>query len=81
APERSSDLTDEVMDGTVAVEDFLNTGRTGRRNAVPDITEVKVGTMSSAGMDIAFDKLNVTDVDNKTPSPSTSSSSDSQSKS
>ncbi|KAH9513630.1 hypothetical protein Btru_041646 [Bulinus truncatus] len=71
------------MDGSVAVEDFLNTGRTGRRNAVPDISEVKIGTMSTAGMDAAFDKLNVTDSDGKSPGPSSShtSGNENQSKS
>uniref|UniRef100_A0A0B6ZRL5 Uncharacterized protein n=2 Tax=Arion vulgaris TaxID=1028688 RepID=A0A0B6ZRL5_9EUPU len=51
----------ETMDAGVATEDFISTGRTGRRNAVPDISDPRIGTVSTASMDFSFDKLSVTD--------------------
>ena len=62
APSTSSsftDLHDDVMDGGVAVEDFINTGRTGRRNAVADITDARVAGVTTAGMDFSFDQLSM----------------------
>lgn len=50
----------DTMDPSIAVEDFISTGRTGRRNAVADITDPCVGNASTAGMDFSFDKLSVT---------------------
>ncbi|KAK3771554.1 hypothetical protein RRG08_066643 [Elysia crispata] len=64
APSTSSsftDLHDDVMDGGVAVEDFINTGRTGRRNAVADITDARVAGVTTAGMDFSFDQLSMAD--------------------
>lgn len=49
------------MDGGVAVEDFINTGRTGRRNAVADITDARVAGVSTSGMDFSFDQLSMAD--------------------
>ncbi|RUS75913.1 hypothetical protein EGW08_016326, partial [Elysia chlorotica] len=57
----SSQFQDDTMDGGVAVEDFINTGRTGRRNAVPDITDARVAGVSTAGMDFSFDQLSMAD--------------------
>lgn len=47
------------MDSGVAIEDFINTGRTGRRNAMADILDAKIGSHSSAGMDFSLEKLSV----------------------
>jgi hypothetical protein len=49
------------MDAGVAAEDFISTGRTGRRNAIADISDSHNSTVSTAGMDFSFDKLSVTD--------------------
>ncbi|GFS05215.1 hypothetical protein ElyMa_002932100, partial [Elysia marginata] len=64
SPSTSSSFTDlheDIMDGGVAVEDFINTGRTGRRNAVADITDARVAGVSAAGMDFSFDQLSMAD--------------------
>ncbi|CAL1538469.1 unnamed protein product [Lymnaea stagnalis] len=68
----SSSSPDEKMEAVVGVEDFLNSGRTGRRNAVPDISDAKIGSISTAGVDFSFDKLSVTDAEGvtKTTKPS-----------
>lgn len=50
----------DTMDPSMAVEDFINTGRTGRRNAIPDISDPHIGTISTAGVDFSFDKLSMT---------------------
>ncbi|GFO45751.1 hypothetical protein PoB_007225600 [Plakobranchus ocellatus] len=57
----SFDDSDDIMDGGVAIEDFISTGRTGRRNAVADITDARVGGVSTAGVDFSFDQLSVSD--------------------
>ena len=55
----SGDTQDDIMDGGVAVEDFISTGRTGRRNAVADITDARVAGVTTAGMDFSFDQLSM----------------------
>ncbi|XP_059144654.1 uncharacterized protein LOC131931825 isoform X2 [Physella acuta] len=46
---------DENMEGSGAVEDFLNTGRTGRRNAMPDIKDAVTGCVTAADPDVKPD--------------------------
>lgn len=57
------------------LDDFLNTGRTGRRNAVPDIGTDPGATVSTADLPKALDKLSCND-----PPGETSGASGSQQK-
>ena len=50
------------MEVGVVVEDFLQTGRTGRRNAMADITDPRIAGVSTAGVDFTFDKMSMSGV-------------------
>lgn len=52
---------------SAVLEDFVNTGRTGRRNAVPDILDEKTASVSTGGLPFDMEKLNCSD-NNKTDS-------------
>ncbi|CAG2164760.1 unnamed protein product [Oppiella nova] len=41
-----------------SVDEFLNTGRTGRRNAMPDILEEKSSQLSTSDLPNELQKLN-----------------------
>jgi hypothetical protein len=43
---------------SAVLEDFVNTGRTGRRNAVPDILDEKTASVSTGGLPFDMEKLN-----------------------
>ena len=45
------------VENTHQVEDFLNTGRTGRRNAMADVMDSKQTTVSTADLPFELDKL------------------------
>ncbi|XP_070395303.1 uncharacterized protein [Dermacentor andersoni] len=51
-----------------AFDAFLQTGRTGRRNALPDILEEGATNVSTASLPCSFQKLSCSD-----PSPNTNS--------
>ncbi|VDI26489.1 cAMP-dependent protein kinase inhibitor beta-like isoform X3 [Mytilus galloprovincialis] len=56
---------------SVVLEDFVNSGRTGRRNAVPDILDEKAAAVSTGGLPFDMEKLNCSDdskPDSKPPS-------------
>jgi hypothetical protein len=55
------DLDPEVVAGMTADElkKFIDTGRTGRRNALPDVSQPGIATTSSAGMAEALQSLSV----------------------
>ncbi|KAL4218112.1 hypothetical protein ACF0H5_022848 [Mactra antiquata] len=60
----TSDTTGNVtqeMDVTAGVEDFIATGRTGRRNAMPDILDSQVAGVSTGGLAEGMQKLNCSD--------------------
>jgi len=64
----------EDMEVGVVVEDFLQTGRTGRRNAMADITDPRIAGVSTAGVDFTFDKMSMSDPKGATSNPSKCSS-------
>lgn len=56
---------------SAVLEDFVNSGRTGRRNAVPDILDEKAAAVSTGGLPFDMEKLNCSDdskPDSKPPS-------------
>lgn len=52
-----SDANNEKTSG-LSVDDFLSTGRTGRRNALPDILEQKSSHTNTADLPNQLQKLN-----------------------
>lgn len=44
--------------GGVSVEDFIASGRTGRRNAMPDILDSKRAGVGTGGLAEGMEKLN-----------------------
>lgn len=57
------------MDCSTTMEDFIATGRTGRRNAMPDILDSEKAAVSTGGLPFEMEKLNCSD-DSKTSQPS-----------
>lgn len=49
---------------SAVLEDFVNTGRTGRRNAVPDILDEKTASVSTGGLPFDMEKLNCSGMTN-----------------
>lgn len=66
------------MDVSVSVEDFLASGRTGRRNAMPDILNAQHAGVGTGGLAEGMEKLNCSANDSNsdsaknTQNPSTS---------
>jgi len=56
----SSDLEMESTMSSSGFDDFLQSGRTGRRNATPDITLASSATVSTSGLPLALEKLSCT---------------------
>ncbi|XP_054156510.1 cAMP-dependent protein kinase inhibitor alpha-like [Oppia nitens] len=57
-----------------SVDDFLNTGRTGRRNAMPDILEEKSCQLSTSDLPQELEKLNFNEIEPNGSSGESSSS-------
>lgn len=57
----STDTAAEMDVGGVSVEDFIATGRTGRRNAMPDILDSQHASVSTGGLAEGMEKLNCSD--------------------
>jgi len=60
-PRSLEDLDPEVVAGMTADElkKFIDTGRSGRRNALPDVTQPEIVTASTAGVAEALESLSV----------------------
>lgn len=54
---QSPEVMTEVECSTV-LDDFVNSGRTGRRNAVADILDEKAAKVSTGGLPFDMEKLN-----------------------
>ena len=48
------------MDCTASIDDFLATGRTGRRNAMPDILDSQKAAVGTGSLQFEMEKLNCT---------------------
>ena len=53
------------MDCTGSLEEFIATGRTGRRNAMPDILDSQKAAVSTGGLPFDMEKLNCSGIDGK----------------
>lgn len=60
--------SDNTMDCSTSMEDFLSTGRTGRRNAMPDILDEQKAAVGTGSLQFDMEKLNCSD-DSKTVKP------------
>ena len=49
---------DKMAECNVEIQNFISTGRTGRRNAMPDVLSEKHGQVSTAGIAEVLDSLN-----------------------
>lgn len=65
------------MDCTESLEEFIATGRTGRRNAMPDILDSQKAAVSTGGLPFDMEKLNCSD-DSKTAQPSQAAATNTQ---
>ncbi|XP_064597290.1 cAMP-dependent protein kinase inhibitor gamma-like [Liolophura sinensis] len=63
------------VDCAANLNEFINTGRTGRRNAVPDILDDKLSKVGTGNLAFDMEKLQCSDA----PSESTSNNSSSPS--
>lgn len=66
------------MDCSGTLEEFIASGRTGRRNAMPDILDEQKAAVGTGGLAFDMEKMNCSD-ESKTVNPSPSAATNTQS--
>ncbi|XP_045181820.1 cAMP-dependent protein kinase inhibitor alpha-like [Mercenaria mercenaria] len=61
ASNSSNPGTEDMDVGGLSVEDFIASGRTGRRNAMPDILDSQHAAVGTGGLAEGMEKLNCSD--------------------